>query len=106
MSWTLELRQAFAALRAGRPARVEFTGQPGKVGEIGEEFNQLAAALVERGANGWSREQSHALRNRLAGLLAMLHLLRLTAPLTPEELDTLGTIVLEAKELDAQLRAR
>ena len=106
MNWTLELRQAFAALRAGRPVRVEFAGQPGKVGEIGQEFNQLAAALEQRGANGWSREQAHALRNRLAGILAVLHVLRITAPLSPEEQDTLGTIVLEAKELDTQLRAR
>jgi len=106
LSWTLELRQALAALRAARSARVEFAGQSGKVGEVGEQFNHLAAALAGGGADGWSREQAHALRNRLAGLLAMLHVLRLTVPLTTEEVDTLGTIVLEAKELDAQLRAR
>lgn len=106
MSWTLELRQALAALRAGHAARVEFGGQPGKVGEIGQEFNQLAAALEQRGPNGWSREQAHALRNRLAGLLAALHVLRITAPLSPEEQDALSAIVLDAKELDSQLRAR
>ena len=104
VSWTTELRRAFAALRAGEPARVAFDARDDRVGEVGREFNRLADALAQKGADGFSREQAHALRNRLAGILAVLHLLRVTTDVSPEEGETLARIVAEAKELDTQLR--
>jgi signal transduction histidine kinase len=105
VSWTTELRQAFAALRAGRPARVRFDARDDRVGELGREFNRLADALAQKAPDGFSREQAHALRNRLAGLLAVLHVLRVTGDTNPEEEEALAGIVAEAKELDTQLRA-
>ncbi len=110
VSWTTELRQAFAALRAGAPARVSFAGRDDRVGEVGREFNRLADALAQSRSlgspDGFSREQAHALRNRLAGVLAALHVLRVTSELAPEEEETLAHVVEDAKQLDAQLRAR
>lgn len=106
MSWTSELRQAFAALRAGVPTRVAFAARNDRVGDLGREFNRLADALAQKGPGAFTREQAHALRNRLAGLLAVVHVLRVTGELSSEEVEALAHAVEEAKQLDAQLRAR
>jgi len=105
VSWTSELRQAFAALRAGAPARVSFAARDDRVGDVGREFNRLADALARCGPGGLTREQAHSLRNRLAGVLAVLHVLRVTGEVTTEEEETLAHALADAKELDAQLRA-
>ena len=105
VNWTSELRQAFAALRAGTPARVSFAARDDRVGDVGREFNRLADALSRRDPGGFNREQAHALRNRLAGVLAVLHVLRVTGEVSSEEEETLAHALADAKELDAQLRA-
>ena len=105
MSWTTELRQAFAALRAGASARVSFADRDDRIGDLGREFNRLAESLAGKGPDGFTREQAHALRNCLAGILAALHVLRLTSGVSAEEEETLVRIAAEAKELDTHLRA-
>ena len=100
------MRQAFAALRARAPARVAFADRDDRVGDLGREFNRLADALAQKGPDGFTREQTHALRNRLAGLLAVVHVLRVTGELSSEEAEALAHAVEEAKQVDAQLRAR
>ncbi len=105
MSWTTELHQAFAALRAGRPARVAFDARGDRIGDLGREFNRLADAVAAKGSGGFTREQAHALRNCLAGILAVLHVLRVTGETNAAEEETLARIVAEAKELDTHLRA-
>jgi signal transduction histidine kinase len=105
VTWTTELRQAFAALRAGRPARVAFDARNDRIGDLGREFNRLADDVAARGPEGFTREQAHALRNRLAGILAVLHVLRLTGASGPEEEEALAQVAADAKELDTRLRA-
>jgi hypothetical protein len=105
VNWTAELKDAFAALRAGRPARVTFDARDDRLGDLGREFNRLADAVAQKGPDGFTREQAHALRNRLAGILAVLHVLRLTGASSPEDEEALARIVADAKELDTRLRA-
>lgn len=106
MSWVTELREAFSRLRAREHAHVGFVELGGTVGELGREFNALAETLAQGSANGLTRAEAHALRNRLAGILAALHVLRESDELAAAEKDTLGRILEEAKDLDASLRAR
>lgn len=104
MSWIVELCQAFSQLQAGGTARVSFATREDTVGELGREFNALAAALRETGSNGLSRERAHRLRNQLAGILAALHVLGEAGELTAEEQAGLRQLRREAQKLDACLR--
>lgn len=104
MSWMSELRQGFNRLQSGRHPRVDFADRSDTVGEIGREFNALAAGLEQGGANGLTREQAHSLRNRLAGILAALHVLKESGALTANEQATLSQTLAEARQLDPRLR--
>ncbi len=104
MSWMAELRQGFNRLQSGRYPRVHFANRTDTVGEIGREFNALATGLEQLGANGLTREQAHSLRNRLAGILAALHVLKESGALTANEQATLSQALAEARQLDTRLR--
>lgn len=106
MNWAMELREAFARLAAGETATVSFAGRPGMTGEVGREFNALAGALRQTGAQPLTRDQAHALRNRLAGILAAVHMLGDTAVLTDEEQGAVKQALQEAQKLDARLQAQ
>lgn len=84
---------------------VSFADREDTVGEVGREFNTLAAELGRTAPQGLSREQAHALRNRLAGILAALHVLEAGGGLDAEQRARLGDVVQEARTLDATLRA-
>ena len=105
MSWMSELRQGFNRLQSGRNPRVDFSDRTDTVGEIGREFNALAAGLEHLGANGLTREQAHSLRNRLAGILAALHVLMETTALNDDQQAALSQALAEARQLDTRLRA-
>ncbi len=105
MSWAAELRQGFNRLQSGRHPRVGFADRTDTVGEIGREFNALAAGLEQAGANGLTREQAHDLRNRLAGILAALHVLKESGALTNDQQAALSQALAEARQLDTRLRA-
>lgn len=100
--WAQELRQALAGLTRGASPRVGFADREDLVGELGREFNALSAELQHTQGDSLSRERAHRLRNRLAGLLAALHVLKESAgqPAVCEEAIAL------ARELDARLRGR
>ena len=103
MDWVSELRQGFRALPAGAVPSVSFAARGDTIGEVGREFNALAAEL-SRSAGEITREQAHSLRNRLAGILAALHVLGATGELTPAQQTALQETVEEARRLDATLR--
>jgi hypothetical protein len=104
MGWVEELRQAFGRLQAGVPAHVSFGVRSDVVGELGREFNALASELAETSGNRFTREQAHQLRNRLAGILAVLHVQSEGGALAAEEQVALQELLSEAKSLDARLR--
>jgi len=103
MGWVEELRQAFGRLQAGGPAQVSFAARSDVVGELGREFNALATELAETGDDRYTREQAHRLRNRLAGILAVLHVQSEVGALTTEEQRLLQELLAEARFLDARL---
>jgi signal transduction histidine kinase len=105
MGWAEELRQAFERLGRGEAARVEFGARADRAGEIGREFNALADGLTARGTNSLTREEVHRLRNRLAGLLAALHVLAETSGADEAERVALKQAAQAAQALDARLRA-
>lgn len=104
MGWVEELRQAFGRLQAGGPAQVSFAARPDVVGELGREFNALATELAETGDVSYTREQAHRLRNRLAGILAVLHVQSEVGALAAEEQSALRELLSEAKSLEARFR--
>ncbi len=106
MDWAGELREAFGRLCAGQEARVEFAARTDRVGTLGQEFNALAGELEGLSVNTLTRERAHSLRNRLAGILAALHVLRMSNELTPEEQTALEHVVASAQQLDERLRKR
>lgn len=106
MSWAAELREAFSRLQAGGHPRVGFAGREDTVGEIGREFNHLTAGLEQLAPNGLTRDKAHSLRNRLAGILAALHVLKETGGLSAKEQAALSQVLEEARQLDSRLRAR
>ncbi|MBI4462555.1 MAG: hypothetical protein HY653_06595 [Acidobacteria bacterium] len=103
MSWVEELRKAFERLQTGQRPQVGFASRTDRVGEVGQEFNALARDLAAS-PNGLTRTQAHSLRNRLAGILASLHLLRESEELSEEEHSLLGEILAHAQRLEARLR--
>ena len=105
MDWVSELRQGFRALPAGGVLSVSFADRSDTIGEVGSEFNALAAELGRMPPGDLSRERAHALRNRLAGILAALHLVGATGALDPAQQAALQETVEEGKRLDATLRA-
>ena len=105
MDWVSELRQGFRALPAGVVPSVSFADRGDTIGEVGREFNALAAELARPGGE-MTREQAHRLRNRLAGILAALYVVGATGALDPAQQAALQETVEEAKRLDAGLRAR
>jgi len=106
MDWAGELREAFGRLRAGEQARVGFASRVDRIGELGQEFNALAEDLRSPGLDALTRERAHGLRSRLAGILAALHVLRMSDELTSEEQRTLAQVVETARQLDERLRKR
>lgn len=107
MSWAAELCRAFRELHAGGRPRVGFAGRDDTVGDVGRAFNALAAELEQVGANGLTRAHAHRLRNRLAGILAALHLLAESGALTADQQAGLQEIIQEARTLEtAALRPR
>lgn len=104
VDWVAELRQAFGRLRAGQEAHVSFIRREDTVGEIGRAFNALAAELGQATSQQRTRAQIHALRNRLAGILAALHVWRETAGVSATEAAALGELLEEAKKVDADLK--
>ncbi len=105
MDWVSELRQGLRALPAGAVSPVSFAERGDTIGEVGREFNALAAELGRMPAGEVGRERAHSLRNRLAGILAALHVLAATGELTAAQQAALPETVEEAKRLDATLRA-
>jgi adenylosuccinate lyase len=104
MNWLEELEEAVGRLRAREHARVGFEGAAGTVGALGREFNALAEELEPAG--DLNREQAHRLRNRLAGILAALHVLGESDELPADGAARLARIRTAAAELEARLRAR
>ena len=102
MNWAEELRKAFERLDAGEAAQVAFAGRDGFEGELGHDFNEFAAEICELPAGALSREERHRLRNRLAGILAAVHVLGADegAELNAENL---AALVDAAKRIDARL---
>ena len=103
MSWVVELREAFAQLQSGGLVRVGFAGREGLEGELGSELNAFSEELLRSPDDNLSREQRHDLRNRLAGILAAVHVLRETTDLTAEDKEVLQQTLEQAKALDARL---
>jgi hypothetical protein len=106
MDWAGELREAFDRLCAGQEARVEFSARTDRVGTLGQEFNALAVELEGLTVDDLTRERAHGLRNRLAGILAALHVLRMSNELTREEQTALEQVVESARQLDERFRKR
>lgn len=107
MDWLAELRDKFQRVRAGQaPSPVSFAGRSDTVGELGREFNHLTAELEHAGLGRLTREQVHALRNHLAGILAALQVLGADGELTGEEQARLQEVIEQARGLDLTLRAR
>ncbi len=104
MSWAVELREAFAQLQSGGAVQVGFAGREGLEGELGCELNAFSEELLRSPGDNLSREQRHGLRNRLAGILAAVHVLRETTGLTAEDREVLQQTLEQAKALDARLR--
>lgn len=104
MGWVEELRQAFGRLQAGGPAQVSFAARSDVVGELGREFNALATELAETEGGKYTREQAHRLRNRLAGILAVVQVQSEVGALAAEEQRLLEELLAEAQSLDARLR--
>ena len=104
MDWVSELRQGFRALPAGVVPSVSFADRGDTIGEVGREFNALASELADSGEDRYTREQAHRLRNRLAGILAVLHVQSEAGELAAEEESALKELLSEAKSLEARLR--
>lgn len=98
------MRVAFGELRAGQRPQVSFSGRQDTVGEVGREFNALAALVDRMGAGEASREVVHGARNHLAGILAAVHVFVETNDLSGEERNALAGLLEEARKLDLQLR--
>ena len=105
MDWVSELRQKFRQLptQAGAVTPVSFGDRDDTVGELGREFNTLAAELSRITPRELTREQAHGLRNRLAGILAALHVLEAEGTLSPDQRRQLREVVEEARRMDAAL---
>lgn len=107
MDWVTELREKFQQVRGqGGQVSVSFATRSDLVGELGREFNALADELGPVRAQALTREQAHNLRNRLAGVLAALHVLQEAGTLSADEQQRLQEVVEEARALDSNLRAR
>lgn len=105
VDWASELREGLQQLlRPGGTIAVSFAARADVVGELGREFNALAAEWTAAAPNGLSRAQAHALRNRLAGLLAALHVLATTGGLSAPEQGELEEAVEAGRRLDTLLR--
>jgi len=104
MDWVTELREGFERLLRGGAQLVRFAAETGPQGELGREFNALAAELNGVDPGALTRERLHALRNRLAGILAAVHVLG--QELGAEQQAELKRVIEEARRVDAALRAR
>jgi hypothetical protein len=104
VSWTAELRQAFARLLAGERPQVSFFQNQTTAGEIGAEFNALVGDMERMKNHGASRDDVHRARNRLAGILAALQVMAEVGELPGEEKATISVVMEDAKKLDGQLR--
>lgn len=112
MSWATELTEALGRLAsgpagggAGQRPQVSFTTGDSTVAEVGREFNLLAAELTSAPPGALTRELRHRLRNRLAGILAAVTVLRETGGCTPDEQAALEPLRAAAQRLDARLKA-
>ena len=104
MSWAGELRDALRRLGQGAPGRVDFTGRGELVEELGREFNDFTGEMGRLPAGPLSRDQRHALRNRLAGILAAVHVLRESGGLAEGEEEAVRQSLIEAEKIDLRLR--
>lgn len=104
MGWMGELCVAFGELLAGHRPQVSFSEREDTVGEVGREFNALAALVDRMGTGDASRDVVHGARNHLAGILAAVHVFGETNELSGEERNALTGLLEEARKLDAQLR--
>ncbi len=104
MNWAEELRRAFERLDAGEAAQVDFAGRDEFEGELGGDFNEFAAEIGGLPPGPLPREERHRLRNRLAGILAAVHVLGNGegAELNAEDL---AALVDAAKRIDVRLCA-
>lgn len=103
MGWATELQNAFQRLETGQPVRVEFAGRPGLEGELGRELNNFAEQWRKLPPGDLSRELRHSLRNRIAGILAAVHVLRETSQLPEQDQEALRQSLEVAQKLDARL---
>lgn len=106
MSWATELRTAFRRLQTGNPQRVGFADQPGLAGALGREWNLFVEAVPQWPVADLTRQQRHDLRNRLAGILAAVHVLHQSVPLRTEDEEALRQAIEEARTVDARLQGR
>jgi len=107
MSWAGELRQAFVRLQAGERPRLRLGEGDTTREEIGAEFNALVEDMENMKAKGAARGDVHRARNRLAGILAALHLMDEGGErLGEEESTSINDVIEEARKLDGQLRQR
>lgn len=106
MTWVGELRDAFGRLLEGERPRVGFAAPGTTIGEVGNEFNALVDDVQRLASGGWTREDAHSVRNRLAGILAAIHVLAETNELPAEEKELVKELQESAKALDASLRRR
>ena len=102
MTWVEELREAFERLAAGEVARVEFVSGDGLEEELGRDFNDFAVEIRELPAGPLTREERHRLRNRLAGILAAVHVLGSGEGAEPSGND-LAKLAEAAKRIDVRL---
>ena len=102
MNWAEELQRAFVQLDRGEVVRVAFAEHDGFEGELGQDFNEFAEEIGGLPPGPLSREERHRLRNRLAGILAAVHVLGSGAGAAPNG-DELAKLAEAAKRIDARL---
>ena len=98
------MRDALRLLGQGTSARVDFAGRGELEEELGREFNDFAGELGRLPAGPLSRERRHALRNRLAGILAAVHVLRESGGLAEGEKEAVRESLIAAEKIDLRLR--
>ena len=102
MNWAEELQRAFMRLDKGEAVRVAFAERDGFEGELGQDFNEFAEEIRGLPAGPLTREERHRLRNRLAGVLAAVHVLGSEESAEPGG-NELAKLAEAAKRIDIRL---
>ena len=102
MNWVEELQRAFVRLDGGDSVQVGFAEHDGFEGELGQDFNEFAEEIGGLSPGPLSREERHRLRNRLAGILAAVHVLGSGEGAAPNG-NELAKLAEAAKRIDARL---